>query len=154
MTVERRWDVYRDKDGNPVTITPEQCAAISHALNVWESVAKAENYEGLPGITRLRQAFYGAVVSKSCLMGRMLYEGRAPLNEKPPVLAAAPAYFLTDPDLCRYCGGPKDEPGRNLMTSLVPPEKFVSGYAIASGDQPIGKTVTRVQCAEEWHPRS
>jgi 2-hydroxychromene-2-carboxylate isomerase len=91
-----RWDVYRDAEGNPVTITEEQCAAIQHAVRVWAEVAEAEGYYHAPGIRALVEAFNRTVMQKSCLMGRMLYHGKRPYDEAPPVQYAAPAYWLWD----------------------------------------------------------
>lgn len=90
------WDVYRDEHGKPVTITPKQCAAIQHAARTWLQVAEAEDYRAAPQIRALVEAFNLAVVQKSCLMGRMLYDGKPPLPEAPPVVNAAPAYHLVD----------------------------------------------------------
>lgn len=87
-----KWDVYRDKDGNPITITPEQCAMLQHTLRVWLDVARMESYSSVPAIEALMQAFYGAIISKSCLMGRMLYDGKAPFDDAPPTYFAAPIY--------------------------------------------------------------
>jgi hypothetical protein len=93
-----RWDVYRDADGNPVTITPEQCAAVQHAVRVWAEVADAEDYYHAPGIRALIEAFNRTTMQKSCLMGRMLYDGKPPYDEAPPTYGAAPAYHLWDSD--------------------------------------------------------
>ncbi len=94
--VTSRWDIYRDRQGNPVTITPEQCAAIQHAARVWLEVARAEGYVAAPAIEAAVRAVNLAVVQKSCLMGRMLYDGKPPLDTAPPVVNAAPAYHLVE----------------------------------------------------------
>ncbi len=93
-----RWDIYRDRNGNPVTITPEQCAAIQHAARVWLSVARAEGYRAASAIEAAVRAVDLAAVQKSCLMGRMLYDGKPPLDKAPPVVNAAPAYHLVKRD--------------------------------------------------------
>lgn len=151
-TPSSRWDVYRDRDGNPVTITPQQCEAIRHALRVWADVVRHENYYLADHIAELSQHAWDANLMKSCLMGRMLYQGRPPLDEKPPVVHAAPAYHLVDPDLCPQCGGERSKPGGSLATSILPPDSVASMYHQTYGRN-MGKTVTRVMCNEDWHPR-
>ncbi|GAC1521596.1 MAG: hypothetical protein NVS3B1_05960 [Marmoricola sp.] len=100
------FDVLRDSDDRPVTITPLQCQAIRHAFAVYESVISAEEARGAGPHPAFPPRTYRALllVSKSALMGRMLYEGRPPLPVAPPVNQGAPAYHLADPDLCPTCG--------------------------------------------------
>ena len=92
--VPGRWDVYRDKRGNPVTLTGEQLAAICHAVEVVEEVRRAEGYPSLwdgPG----KRPW--ANLRKSRLLGRMLVDGRPPLETKPPGYLAACGYHLVEP---------------------------------------------------------
>jgi len=89
------WDVYRDSDGNPVTITGEQCAAVLHALRVVEAVRKAEGCRPLlPPYPKDQGMNIHAEVTKSRLLGRMLHEGLPPTRTRPPVYLAAPAWDL------------------------------------------------------------
>jgi hypothetical protein len=79
------WDVYRDASGMPVTITPEQCRAIWHAISVVEEVRYAEGCEPL---TAGGQA--NANLAKSRLLGRMLFDGRPPTRTRPPLAWGGP----------------------------------------------------------------
>lgn len=99
------WQPYKDKDGNVVTITPDQCAAIFHAARVYESVIKYEQKLALDGerdrlcnpAFNVRGAIEASqLITKSCLMGRLLYDGLPPLADAPPVLHAAPQYPTID----------------------------------------------------------
>lgn len=106
-------DVYRDEDGNAVTITPEQCfalmqgdpslltgdqaKAVLRALYVWATIRTKHSPTSSPPMLA-----YAALV-KSCLLGRLLYDGRPPMAEPPPVHYAAPSYHLVDPALCPTC---------------------------------------------------
>ena len=77
------WDVYRDDDGRPVTVTVEQVHAIWHTLRVVDDVRSHENYESLWANRR-------ANIYKSRLLGRILVEGRPPTRTRPPVSLSGP----------------------------------------------------------------
>lgn len=79
------WDVYRDGDGNPVTITDEQSRAIWHAVHIVEAVRRAEDYPSLSD-----GAGFTINASKSRLLGRMLIDGRPPTRTKPPISWGGP----------------------------------------------------------------
>jgi hypothetical protein len=70
------------------TITEQQGAAIWDAVRVWSAVYLAE--KGEP------PAFTTANLQKSCLLGRILYEGKPPLPLAPPTALAAPWYKLVE----------------------------------------------------------
>lgn len=78
------WDVYRDANGNPVTVTEQQCAAIWHAISVVDAVRRAEGHGPLSR----------AEIAKSRLLGRMLYEGLPPTKTKPPKNLGGPDWAL------------------------------------------------------------
>jgi hypothetical protein len=126
MPMTRPWKVLRDKAGNPITVTEEQCAAIRHAGQVWLDVVQTEHERGIKvatpveAVSKVVEALNSATFMKSCLMGRMLYQGRDPLPEAPPVIHSAPAYYLTDPDLCHVCGGEIRMPGKKLTIRMNP----------------------------------
>lgn len=86
------WDVTRDAEGNPVTLTPEQVRAVWNALAVVESVRRSEGHQSL-----WEHPQYD--LGKSRLLGRMLIDGRPPLVEKPPGYLSARGYHLVEPDL-------------------------------------------------------
>ena len=71
------WDLYRDDEGDPVTITVEQVRAIWRALDVVRDVRRHEQYESL-------WANPSPNVRKSRLLGRILVEGRPPTRTRPP----------------------------------------------------------------------
>ena len=77
------WDVARDDDGNPITISVEQVYAIWQAIHVVEAVREKESYESL--WTNPHPNLY-----KSRLLGRMLIQGRPPTRTRPPVLGGGP----------------------------------------------------------------
>ena len=89
---------YRDKDGKVVTLNPDQCSAILHALGIWLKVAP-----DIPSNAFLRQAVLearrgnGIITMKSCLMARLLHDGRPPLVDAPPVVYSAPNYRVEVP---------------------------------------------------------
>jgi hypothetical protein len=89
---------YRDKDGNVVTLTPDQCGAIFRAMDIWLAVAdpEARNDFLRRAVTRARQEL-SAINTKSCLMARILYDGKAPLVDPPPTVHAAPDYSVEVP---------------------------------------------------------
>lgn len=145
LNPEQKWDVYRDDEGNPVTITQAQGRAIWHAIETVNAVRKAEGVKSLwehpsPDIE----------MGKSRLLGRMLYQGRAPLNEKPPHHWGACGYHLTDPDLCPSCGQERTGPGGELGRSIAAKDD-VTRWAKGLGERVEGKVVTVTYCAQEWH---
>ena len=77
------WDVYRDDDGAPVTITDIQVRAVWHALRVVELVRKHERYASLWDNPQPN-------IWKSRLLGRMLVHGRPPTRTRPPTIFSAP----------------------------------------------------------------
>lgn len=81
-----RWDVYRDEQGKPVTITRSQLAAIWHAVDVVEDVRNSEHFESLWDNGRPNLA-------KSRLLGRMLLSGLPPTKSKPPTVLSGPAWW-------------------------------------------------------------
>jgi hypothetical protein len=87
-------DVYRNEAGEPVTITHEQYKAFWHAIRVWQEVARDDRGEPIK--------FNEPNVAKSRLLGRMLIDGRPPLDEVPPRWFGAPGYHLAEPELDHF----------------------------------------------------
>lgn len=141
-----KWDVYRDPEGDPVTITEEQGRAIHHALTTVEAVRKAE---GAPSLWKHQDP--QIEIAKSRLLGRMLYAGRAPLDEKPPHRMGACAYHLTDPDLCPYCGMPRSGRGGELGRSVDPRHDISIQFSQITGDPLPDKVMIITYCNSEWH---
>lgn len=134
-----RWDVYRDRDGKPVTVTPAQCAAIRHALQVYTEVCDAGGQGVFDSRTVLGILHF--MNAKSALMGRMLYEGRPPLDLPPPTThMAAPAWHLYDADLCPECFGERVAPARATEIRLIPIE---GGYERH-----------QMFCTRDWHAKA
>jgi hypothetical protein len=79
------WDVYRDEQGNAITITEDQLYAIWRAIGVVEDVREAEQY---PSIWETPQVD----IYKSRLLGRMLLDGKPPTRTKPPTEYGGPAW--------------------------------------------------------------
>jgi hypothetical protein len=77
------WDVYRDDEGRPVTITAEQVRAVWHTLRVVEQVRSHERYPLLWENPR-------ADIYKSRLLGWILVQGRPPTWTRPPTVLAGP----------------------------------------------------------------
>jgi hypothetical protein len=94
------WDVFRDDEGRPVTITAEQVQAIWHALSVVEKVRSHERYPSLWENPR-------ADIYKSRLLGRILVQGRPPTRSRPPTLLAGPDWSAL-PGGDPFVGGPED----------------------------------------------
>lgn len=103
------WDVFRDQDGKPVTITWEQVRAVWHAVHVVERVRRAEGHPSLWHIrppNGINQAGFEVSsqgepeLAKSRLLGRMLVSGLPPTKTKPPPLeVGGPAWWaLPDGD--------------------------------------------------------
>jgi hypothetical protein len=112
------WDVARDSDGWPVTITWEQVGAIWHAIAVVEAVRRAEGHESLyraaDGCVRDGVNYQtSAELAKSRLLGRMLVDGVPPTKTRPPRELGGPEWALLDGGdpfggsfrQCRHCGG-------------------------------------------------
>jgi hypothetical protein len=79
------WDVARDRDGQPITITEEQMHAIWRAVRVVEDVRRAEGY---PSLWKNPQPD----LYKSRLLGRMLLDGKPPTKTKPPMEMGGPCW--------------------------------------------------------------
>lgn len=91
-----KYDVYRDAEGNPVTLTEDQVNAVIHALYVRRDVAAETDPES-------QQSGEGAyLLSKSRLLGRMLIDGRPPLDDPPEYFMGARGYHLAEPDLHHF----------------------------------------------------
>ena len=90
------WDVYRDADGNPVTITWEQVRAVWHAVHVVEMVRQTEDHDSLFHIRRpvdfRRNSQTEPELAKSRLLGRMLVHGLPPTRTRPPVVLGGPEW--------------------------------------------------------------
>jgi hypothetical protein len=143
VTAVDHHDVYRDADGNPVTITQQQFEAVWHAIHVREAIAR-ENFPD--GDMRIGPGSGGVNWYKSRLLGRMLFEGRPPLAAPPPLRMGGPAYWLTDPDLCPFCGRERNGPGGNVARTTIQP----FGHPLADVfDVPDGTTIE--ECGE-WRP--
>jgi len=71
-SIPDNWDVYRDVDGRPVVLTPDQVRAVWHAIRVVEAVRKAEHAEPIG-----RE--WQSDLFKSRLLGRLLVGGKPPL---------------------------------------------------------------------------
>lgn len=90
------WQPWTTNDGQVVTLLPEHCDAIYQALVVYKRVCEKERSQPTFDV----DAAIGIVSilrSKSCLMGRLLYDGKAPLVDAPPLVMAAPDYSLEVP---------------------------------------------------------
>ena len=92
-------DVFRDENGEPVTITPQQFQAIWHAIRTVEDVRRWTGYEPIGGSTGRG---WHPDLAMSRLLGRMLMDGRPPLDEMPPPYVAARGYHLVEPDLTHW----------------------------------------------------
>jgi hypothetical protein len=75
--------IYRDDEGNPITITVEQVRAIWRALDVVEEVRRHEHDESL-------WANPSPNVRKRRLLGRILVDGRPPTRCRPPSVLSGP----------------------------------------------------------------
>lgn len=89
MTVDPTWlPPYCDESGKPVTLTADQIHAVWRAVQIWQRVyfdAKGEHLE-----------FTQANLQKSCLLGRLLRDGKPPLPNPPPLAYSAPWYSLIE----------------------------------------------------------
>lgn len=97
------FDVYRNDLGQPVTITPQHCVGdakwrhqqFAAFLHAWTVRAELVRRHKTPAEARLMNDLSNvANYSKSCLMGRMLYDGLPPLTDPPPLVMAAPDYSV------------------------------------------------------------
>ena len=95
------WDVLRDEEGNPITLTPEQVRAVWHAIGVWRDVCETEGSPQADGWAG-RKLINTADLAKSRLLGRMLIDGRPPLFEIPGRYLGAVAYHEVEPELDHY----------------------------------------------------
>ena len=126
-----RHDVYRDENGMPVTITEEQMHAIWHAAHVVEQVRREEGCSaigepfGTPSTGQWWVDLY-----KSRLLGRMLIDGRPPLDEKPAKWLGGCAYHEVEPDLDHYYMGAKIIAVQNPDGSVEPLEPIRSASAL------------------------
>ncbi len=148
MAIPDNWYPLKDSDRNPITITWEQVRAINHALVIWQQVYRKEKGKD-PDLNNVANMW------KSCLLGRILVEGKPPLENPPPVICSAPAYHLVDPDYCPNCGGLKSEPGKNLAASIDRNESIVQDMEKHRqiNEPPLGKVVVYAFCNERCHPR-
>lgn len=81
------WDVYRDAEGKPVTITDDQLTAIWHAVHVVNAVRRSEKVNQLA-----EEAGFETNAYKSRLLGRMLIRGRPPTRTRPPIDWGGPSW--------------------------------------------------------------
>lgn len=129
-----RWDVYRDREGNAVTITPNQCAAIRHALTVYGEVCEAGGQGVFDSQTVLGILHF--MNAKSALMGRMLYDGRPPLDLPPPTtVMAAPAWHLYDANLCPDCGWERATPRPTCSRDWHPSQPEQTYASVTEADE-------------------
>lgn len=96
-----RLDVFRDSRGRPVTINDQQCDAILHNMRVWYEIRSESGYWNEQNLASLHRQVeegnpYGAEITKSVLLRRLLVEGGRPLREPPPVFMAAPQYHQVE----------------------------------------------------------
>lgn len=95
LEIDPENDVYRDEQGNPVTIDKQQLQAIFRALDVVGRLRLVDpRFEG--------KLMNSIDIRKSRLLGRMLLDGRPPLPEKPEEYLGAPGYHLVEPDLDHF----------------------------------------------------
>ncbi len=86
------YQVAVDPDtGEPITLTWEQIGAVQRAFAIWSHVVLAETGKS-PDMSN------AANWMKSCLLGRILTEGKGPLADPPPTSMAAPWYSLFEYD--------------------------------------------------------
>jgi hypothetical protein len=83
------WLPYSEKDGDVITISWAQVWAVQRAFSVWQSVVLKEKGE-YPDMSN------AANWQKSCLLARLLVNGKPPLPHPPPTFDAAPWYGLIE----------------------------------------------------------
>jgi len=121
--------VYRDEDGEPVTVTPAQCAAVWHAIAVVEAVREAEGCRPLlPPYPEDQAVSLRAEIGKSRLLGRMLYEGRPPTRTRPP-------HYLGAPEWGHLYGG--DPFGPKYPQVEIDPNVRVGGNGTCAGFEDV-----------------
>lgn len=81
-----KWDVLRDANGNPITLTEEQVSAVWHAISVVEEVRRSTGYRSIWSDNAMANLW------KSRLLGRMVINGKPPTRTKPPVEMGGPAW--------------------------------------------------------------
>lgn len=75
-------------------ITEQQGQRIMAALTTWSSIVKQEKGE-YPDWNYTN-------ITKSCLLGRLIYEGKDPLPVPPPRFMSAPWYYLIENGRCHF----------------------------------------------------
>jgi hypothetical protein len=126
-----RYDVYRDKNGKPVTITEEQMTAIWHAVHVVDRVRKDEDEPAVgQGFGQPPNDQWKIDLYKSRLLGRMLIDGRPPLDAKPGHWQGGCAYHEVEPDLDHYYMGAPLVAVRHPDGSLEPIEPIRPAAAL------------------------
>lgn len=80
------WDVFRDENGQPITITERQMRAIWHAISVVGEVRLHEGSRPIWGDNAMANLW------KSRLLGRMLLNGKPPTRTKPPLEMSGPVW--------------------------------------------------------------
>lgn len=102
------WDVYRDADGNAVTVpcdyghydgelSDEQLLAVHHATRVWREVCSREGSPQADGAFSEDgpiASWSAPNVAKSRLLGRMIHDGLPPTRTKPPIAWGGPEWSL------------------------------------------------------------
>lgn len=106
------WQPWRDAEGNVVTFTQDHCNALMRALYIYQSVVGRHGGQAFDVDEAITIMHF--IRAKSCLMGRLLYEGKPPLVDAPPTVMAAPDYSLEVPresveepmpfPCCDHCG--------------------------------------------------
>lgn len=108
--IPKGWMPWTDKDGNAVTLTSDQIAAVQHAVMVVESVRRQEGYPSMFSDVGSPTAN----LFKSRLLGRLLEYGKPPTKSKPPSEWGGPAWWLLPG------GDPWDEPATDDVPAGVP----------------------------------
>lgn len=116
--VPENWRPY-ERDGQVVTLTGDQVFAVQRAFFAWSQVVDREQADRDPK-DRQNNMANPANWQKSCLLGRMLMDGKPPLPVPPPRAYSAPWYSLIEngwADLTSSdVSGPyEDEDGRHLL---------------------------------------
>src|SRR5687767_1365748 len=84
---------YKNSEGNVVTITWEQIAAIRHCIKVWSMMCDDE------GSGQAKNPDLNSPNTlKSRALGRLLLEGKPLFKDKPPMYLAAANYYQWDVD--------------------------------------------------------
>ena len=129
------WDVYRDEDGEPVTVTWAQARAVERAMQVLVKVEQQEGGSAKPHL------------SKSRLLGRMLFQGRPPTRTKPPHEMGACAWW-------RLPGGDPFETVAEREERLrVLDEQLLNGVAVLVCDECGNRPLFNSRALHEEHMR-